>query len=153
MNRVNRSLYFKTDKKVFTALCLVSIDIRTRELTFINAGLNEPLLKSGDSATKLASAGIRFPLGVKRDNMYREKKQPLAAGDVIVFCTDGITEAKNPHDEFYGFEALKELLERMDTTVLTAKEIKDEIIAEVKHFSAGAPQHDDMTVVIVKVLK
>jgi len=151
MRRVNRPLYFKTEKKVFTALCLASLDIRTKEITFTNAGLNEPLLKSAESVSRLKGVGNKLPLGVKVDSVYLEKKQQLKPEEVLVFFTDGITEAKNPVNEFYGHDALKTLLEKMDTSLLTAKEIKEKIIADAKHFSEGASQHDDMTIVVVKV--
>ncbi len=151
MRCVNRLLYFKTEKKVSTALCLASLDIQKKEIIFTNAGLNEPLLKSAGSVSKLKGAGSKLPLGVKVDSVYLEKKQQLKPGDVIVFFTDGITEAKNPVNEFYGHDALKTLLEKMDVSLLTAKEVKEKIIADAKHFSEGAPQHDDMTVVGVKV--
>jgi ligand-binding sensor domain-containing protein len=150
MKRVNRPLYFKTERKVFTALCLGSLDIPAKELTFTNAGLNEPLLKSGDSVSKLEGAGVKLPLGVKLDSEYLERKYQLKPGDIIVFFTDGVTEAKNPQLEFYGLRSLVTLLEGLSPT-LTAEEIKKKIIADVRRFSDGAPQHDDITVVVVRV--
>lgn len=152
MQRINRPLYFKTGKNVFTALCLALFDIETREMTFANAGLNAPLLKSRGKVIKLAGAGNKLPLGVKVDCEYREKKQQLLTGDVVLLFTDGITEARNHAKEFYGHARLKELLENMDVSGLSAKEIKEKIIAAVKHFSQGAAPHDDIAIVVVKVL-
>lgn len=151
MRRVNRPFYFKTEKKVFTALCLASLDLQTREITFSNAGLHEPLLKSGNSVSKLKGEGNRLPLGVRMDSIYLEKKQQLRPGDVIVFFTDGVTETRNPDGRFYGLEALKALIEITDVVSLTSGAFKDKIISEVGRFSGGAPQHDDMTIVVVKV--
>ncbi len=152
MQHINRPLYFKTGRNVFTALCLALFDIETREMTFANAGLNPPLLKSRGKVIKLAGAGNKLPLGVKVDSEYREKKQPLSTGDVVILFTDGITEARNHAEEFYGHPRLNDLLERMDVSGLTAKEIKERIIADVKLFSQGADPHDDIAVVVVKVL-
>lgn len=151
MARVNRPLYFKTGKKVFTALCLASLDIPGSEIAFSNAGLNEPLMKSGDSVSMLKGVGNKLPLGIKIDSVYMEKKQPLSPGDMVVFFTDGITEAQNPRGEFYGVETLQRFLEKTNTRELTARAVKDRIIADVNRFAEGAPQHDDMTVVVVKV--
>lgn len=151
MIRVNRPLYFKTDRRVFTALCLACLDLETIELSFTNAGLNEPLLKSGGYVRRLKGTGNRLPLGVKKDTIYHEQRYKLEKGDVLVFFTDGLSEAKNPVDAFYGTQRLEQLLIRMDTQPLGAKEIKSGIIEDINRFAEGESQYDDMTVVVVKV--
>lgn len=152
MKRVNRPLYFKTEKKVFTALCLVALDIPGKRITFTNAGLTEPLLKSGDRVSTLKGVGTRVPLGLREDSIYLEQKQQLESGDVVVFFTDGVTEARNPRGEFYGLGALKRLLEKTDLSSLTARGIMGTIITDADRFTHGAARHDDMTVVVVKVI-
>jgi ligand-binding sensor domain-containing protein len=154
MERVNRPLYLKTARTVFTALCLASIHLPTRELVFSNAGLPVPLLKpAGSGAVSfLEGEGEKLPLGIKIDTPYREKKCSLKRGDLVVFYTDGITDERNNAGEFYGTAALVRLLEQTGTADLTAKEIKERIIADVNRFSGGAPQHDDFSVVVVKVI-
>ncbi|MCP4214598.1 MAG: SpoIIE family protein phosphatase [bacterium] len=152
MTHVNRPLYFKTDKKVFTALCLACLDLQTKEITFTNAGLNDPLIKRGTKVSALKSCGAKLPLGVKEECKYQENKHQLKSDDVLVFFTDGITESQNNGSEFYGLEALQALLEKNDLSELTAREIKEYVIADAVGFAAGAPQHDDMTVVVVKIL-
>ncbi|MCK5056902.1 MAG: SpoIIE family protein phosphatase [Candidatus Aminicenantes bacterium] len=152
MRRINRPLYLKTGKKVFTALCLTLLDTGTRVMTFANAGLNAPLLKSAGRVTHLKGTGNKLPLGVRINSEYMETKQPLQPGDVVLLFTDGITEARNPLKEFYGQSRLKTLLEKMDVSILSARQIKEKIIADVNHFSQGAAQHDDIAVVVVKVL-
>ncbi|MCP5106280.1 MAG: SpoIIE family protein phosphatase, partial [bacterium] len=123
MERVYHSLYVKTQKKVFTALCMASLDLTSRELIFCNAGLSEPLLKSGRGVSFIKSTGVKLPLGVKEDCKYLEKKMQLAPGDVVIFFTDGVTDSKNTLQEFYGTGALKGLLEKLDLSGLTAEEI------------------------------
>lgn len=150
MTQTNRPLYFKTDRKMFTALCLAGLDLRTKEFIFTNAGLSEPLLKSGNSAVYIESVGPRFPLGTFKDNIYQEATLQLKLHDVIVLFTDGIPEARNHNGEFYGYDALRKLVEAMDTSLLTAVEIKNIILADVKRFSGHVPQRDDMTVVVIK---
>jgi ligand-binding sensor domain-containing protein len=153
LEQVNRALCFKTEKQEFTALCLAVLDTESNEMVFANAGLNQPLLKTAGSVSKLPGAGIKFPLGFRPGNEYMEKKLRLNPGDMILFCTDGITEAKNSRLEFYGNDRLRALLEKMDTDSKSAAEIKEYIIQDVLRFSGGAPQHDDMTLVVVKRLK
>jgi sigma-B regulation protein RsbU (phosphoserine phosphatase) len=152
MTRLNRPMYFKIKREMFTALCFAAIDIKTKELAFTNAGLIEPLLKRGATANYLEAAGCKHPLGVTKDDCYEERKLPLQSGDVLVFVTDGVIEEQNRAGEFYGELALQKLLERMDTAHATAAAIKARIIAEVKRFSGTTSQDDDMTVIVIKVL-
>ena len=74
----------------------------------------------------------------------------LKKGDALIFYTDGIPEAKDEKGEFYGFERFKSLVVTLGD--LLAKEVRDRILSEVKSFTGNAPQHDDMTVVVVKAL-
>ena len=152
MTRLNRPMYLKTDKKMFTALCLSSLNLRTQELTFTNAGLVEPILKSENSVTFLQAKGSTHALGMIENNVYAERNVQLQSGDVLVFATDGVTEGQNHSRESYGEERLKNLLLSMSTSILSAKEIKERIIRDVKSFS-GKAHHDDMTVIVVKVLE
>ncbi|MCP4147430.1 MAG: SpoIIE family protein phosphatase [bacterium] len=152
MSQVNRPLYFKTERRVFTALCMACLDLQQKEMVFTNAGLNDPLLISGNSISKLKGTGLKLPLGVRADSVYLESKHKLKSGDVIIFYTDGVTEAKNSADEFYGHDAFIKLLETISMTTHSARAIKDGIIAGVEAFVESAPQHDDITVVVVKIL-
>ena len=92
--------------------------------------------------------GARLPLGVKEDVVYEEMAVKLKKGDIVVFYTDGIPEAKNEKDEFYGFDRFKALAASIVGT--SAKEIRDRLLEDVKLFSGKSPQYDDMTIVVVK---
>ncbi len=150
MARLNRAMYLKTEKKMFTALCLAALDIETNELIFTNAGLIEPLLKSGNSLAFIKGTGSTHPLGGKRENIYRETKLHLQSGDVLIFVTDGVPEAQNHSREQYGEQRLKHLIRKLDTCSLSAKEIKEQIVNDVTRF-ASRVQHDDMSVVVLKM--
>lgn len=152
MTQINKPIFFKTGKKMFTALCIVSIDINAKMMTFSNAGLNAPLRKSGDSVVKLESSGPRFPLGFRKNVRYKEETVQLKRGNIVVLFTDGISESLNTEDDFYGNERLNGLLERLDTSRLSAREVIGEIMDDINGFSGEMPRHDDMTVVVVKVL-
>jgi ligand-binding sensor domain-containing protein len=151
VTQINRPMYFKTDRNMFTALCLAGLDLKTKALTFTNAGLIEPLLKSGEAVIPLEAAGTTQPLGIVCDNVYQERTVQLQSGDVLIFVTDGITEELNHAKEFYGDGRLRKLIHDMDTAALSAKEIKEKIITEVKRFSGATQQDDDMTVIVMKV--
>ncbi len=148
----NLPVYNKTSRSSFTALCFARLELATRELTFTNAGLMEPLLKRlGGQVRPLKSRGSKLPLGILPDGKYEEQTVSLQGGDVLLLFTDGIPESQDPSRRFYEIGTLAHLLEGMDTERLSAQEILDAVIADVRLFTAGAPQHDDITAVAVKV--
>ena len=148
---LNRAIYYKTDEIIYTALCLGFIDIPSKEFSFTLAGFCPPLLKSGDSLQRLDGVGPRFPLGILEEVIYEKRVIQLAPGNVLILYTDGVTEARDHSKEFYGHEGLEGLVNKMDSNQMTAKEIKDSIVEDVKRFSGDTPQTDDMTIVVVKV--
>ncbi|HER44524.1 MAG TPA: hypothetical protein ENO08_08710, partial [Candidatus Eisenbacteria bacterium] len=149
--QLNRAIYHKTDEIVYTALCLGFIDLVTKEFSFTLAGFCPPLLKSDGELQRLDGSGPRFPLGMLEEVVYEKRTIELAAGDVLVLYTDGVTESRNRAKEFYGYEGLERLVGELDSAAMSAKEIKDSIVADVKLFSQDTPQMDDLTVIVVKV--
>ena len=80
---------------------------------------------------------------------YEETHLQLADGDKIIFYTDGIVEAMNTNEEIYGFERLMEAVK--DTASLSADDLLQKIKSDVGTFVGEAPQHDDLTVIILSV--
>jgi sigma-B regulation protein RsbU (phosphoserine phosphatase) len=152
LTRLNRGIYAHSRRGHFVAFLLAALDPGSRLLTFANAGQTKPLLKSGDACTWLETAGVRFPLGMKEDSMYEEKTVQLRRGDILFMLTDGFTEAMNESLEVYGTERIEAALRAPGASGLTARELIESLTAAVRLYAAGAPQHDDMTIVVVKVL-
>ena len=150
MTRMNISLFSKTDEIMYTALCLSLLDIETGTFTFSLAAFNKPMLKRRGTTIELDTTGQLLPLGAFEDSVYQERSIDLQHGDVLVIFTDGITEAWNKKDGFYESRKLKELLDATDTEHLTARQINDSIIDDVRAYYRGAQQRDDMTVVVIK---
>jgi len=150
MGNLNLSIHDKVGTRMFTALCLVVLDPRTRSLTFANAGLCEPLHRSADSTEYLSSSGDRFPLGAIRSSVYESRSLPLTPGDVVVMFTDGVPEARNHADKQYGYDAPRDLLAQLDISALTADQIKEAIVSDVYRFCSGSKLSDDMTIVVIK---
>jgi ligand-binding sensor domain-containing protein len=152
LTELNHPLFGKTNEETYTALWLGALDVRARIFTYANAGLLAPLLKRSASVREIESEGPRFPLGALQDTVYEERSVRLEGGDVLVLFTDGVTDARNGDMEFYDYNCLKRFLEIMNTSGMSAGEIKDKIVEDVKRFVGSAPQRDDMTVVVVKAL-
>jgi sigma-B regulation protein RsbU (phosphoserine phosphatase) len=151
MTRLNGPMYRKTDRKMFTALCLLALHINDHRVSFTNAGIPQPLLKRGGAVRELQSDGPRLPLGSVPDIAYGERDEDLHPGDVIVVYTDGLSEAVDGTREFYGAERLQRFLAALDTSGLPAAAIKQRIIDDVQEFVGGSARSDDMTVVVIKV--
>ncbi len=152
LSRSNALLYPRTDRRSFTALCLVILHPQSREMRFTNAGLLEPLLKSGDQLQMLKSAGSPHPLGLLPESRYEETIVQLKPGDVLILQTDGLLDTMNHSQHFYGEERLHQLLREMDMALMSARDIRDAILADVQSFCGTAHRFDDMTVIVVKVL-
>lgn len=151
MHWLNHILYHKTEKSIFLVICLLALRRGTRELTFCNAGLPMPLLKSGGTVKPLEQKPA-MPLGVQPQHQVQECHVTLVPGDVLLVFSDGLTEAWNRQREFYGTGRLAATLEALDTHSLSAAEIADRLVADIKTFSRNMEQHDDMNLVAIKVL-
>jgi sigma-B regulation protein RsbU (phosphoserine phosphatase) len=114
-----------------------------------SAGQTQPLLLSAqsDEATLVETAGDTFPLGILDEVAYEETQMQIAPGDKVVFYTDGIVEAMNKKEEMYGFERLHEVVNA--STAENADGLMKNIIKDVSDFTGAAPQHDDLTIIVV----
>jgi len=152
LTRINAPLKSKIERDVFVAALLMILDTASKALVFTNAGLIRPILLSGGSATQLRSEGVPFPLGMNLSFVYREQRMQLASGDTLVLMSDGIPEAHDPDRRLYGQERLLELLTGLSGQRLSAGEIRDRILADVAAFVGPADQHDDITLLVLRVL-
>lgn len=151
LREINRPMYLKTDRRIFTAMSFAAIDVRTKQLMFSNAGQMQPIVKRGGQLRELKAKGARLPLGIMEDVKYDEVWLKLLKGDTVLFYTDGLSEAMNERKELFGFDRIESAFRTMRQE-LSAKEIVGTLFAEAQEFSGSSMQHDDITIVIVKVL-
>jgi sigma-B regulation protein RsbU (phosphoserine phosphatase) len=121
-------------------------------VTFVNAGLCEPLLRSGDTATYLSGKGTSFPLGACGRASYGSRTVALSPGDLLVLFTDGVPEAEGRGGEPWGYDAFAGFLRGLPTLSLSASEVRDAIVREVARVSGRPRPADDVAVVVVKAL-
>lgn len=152
LTRLNRGVFAHSRRGHFVAFLLTAIDPERRVITFANAGQTRPLLKSGDALTWLEPSGVRFPLGMKQDSEYGERSIQLRKGDTLFMLTDGFTEAMNERQEMFGTEMIEDVLRQPGVDALPARLIIDRLVTAVRNFAGSIPQHDDMTIVVVKSL-
>ncbi len=154
LGRVNRLIYRTIEKGIFVSLFYAVLDTAARQLVYSRAGHNPGfLLKQGSADFQtLHPPGMALGLdeGALFSSIIRENTVPLNSGDVLVFYTDGITEAMNVREEEYGEERLMKCI--ANNSHLPSKEMVDQITADVNRFAGAQPQHDDITLVVMRVL-
>lgn len=153
LTRVNRSLYQMMDHKSFVTLFFGILDVKKRILSYSRAGHN-PLLyfrRTDNKVIALKPSGIA--LGIEKGLLFNEsiteETLKLEKDDVIVFYTDGFSEAMNSELHEYGEHRLMDTVQKHKKEPV--KQIIERVVADVDAFTKGYPQHDDMTMVIVKV--
>jgi len=151
MVRANRRTKKDIKSGMFVALLYAVLDSRERMLSLCSAGQTQPVHYSAQKgkAVLVETEGDPFPLGILDEADYKETRVQLAPGDKVVFYTDGIVEAMNKEQEIFGFERLQKLVEESQT--MNAEALLKEIMERVNHFVGEAPQHDDLTAIVVTV--
>ncbi len=145
---INDLIFANTSDGRFITFFWAVVNNEERKLTYVNAGHNPPLLIRNNKITKLKKGGIIFGV-VESTIPYISETLSLQKDDVIVLFTDGISEAMNKREEEYSDERLEETAIRLASG--TVNEILEGIKKEVYEFANGAPQSDDITMVILKV--
>lgn len=124
------------------------LDDKNKEISYVNAGHNPPLLIRDNEIHKLEAGGMI--LGVMKTLMpYNTERVQLQKNDVLVLFTDGISEAMNINGEEFSDESLEKISIEMANE--SAENILKRIQSEVQKFTEGANQSDDITLVVVKV--
>lgn len=114
----------------------------------VNAGHNPPILyRHATKTIEFFPKGGRA-LGWFKDVPLSALEVQLQAGDVILYYTDGLSEAENPAKDYYGEERLAHALLR--SAHKSAQDIRDDIIKDVMAFCDGQPLFDDLTMVVVR---
>ena len=93
--------------------------------------------------------GLKIDNGELFERLLEEDTIPLQAGDLYLFFTDGISEAMNTQDDCFGESRLGQLVE--NHADLPCEELRERVLCEISAFVGDAPQHDDMTMILLKV--
>ena len=147
LSSVNTILHQRQLEEYYCTLCYAVFDLKRRFLLMGNSGLPYPIRWSDGICSPIELPGV--PLGSFEGSTYDEVSLALHAGDVFVFCSDGVSEAMNDAGQEFTSERLIEVVESVHN--LPAQQIVDAVVAAVEEWRAGAPPNDDMTAVAVKI--
>jgi sigma-B regulation protein RsbU (phosphoserine phosphatase) len=159
LKAVNRVVSDNIDSKSFITMSYGVIDLDAKVMTFARAG-HCPLIRvpgappAGMRKAELVTPdglvlGLKIDDGQMFDAMLQEVSVPLEPGDLIVFFTDGISETMNEAFDCYGENRLAKVLEQY--AHLPFEQLRSFIFADLRSFSGAADQHDDMTMILLKV--
>jgi phosphoserine phosphatase RsbU/P len=131
----------------FTTAFIAEYDPASRILTYVNAGHNNPILRRlSGNIERLGMGGV--PLGILQDAPYQSASVTMQSGDWLVIFTDGVVEAENQKQEEYGEGRLFGVLQAGITYAPAA--LLNYIMDDLDRFVASAPQHDDVTLMLLK---
>jgi phosphoserine phosphatase RsbU/P len=147
MTTVNRLVCDVSPENRYATFFYCQFDPVSRRLTYSNGGHNSPIVLRGAEVLRLETGGP--PVGLFPFSRFQQDKVQLEAGDVLIFFTDGISEAENPAQDEWGEEPLIAATRACDSEA--PARIIESLMEEADRFANGAPQHDDMTLVIAKV--
>lgn len=148
LQMLNRRLLDRQVPGRYCAVQYAVFDPQSRELHFANAGLQpRPVHVSASGGRELGGGGL--PCGLFRDVQYDLYSVPLAAGDLVLFSTDGVIEARTPAGEEFGIERLMRVC--IDNQREPCVVFLDRVFDAVDAFTEGTPQEDDITAAVLKI--
>jgi sulfur transfer complex TusBCD TusB component (DsrH family) len=146
---LNRALEGSLESHGFVAMQILTVAPRQKVAHYANAGQVPPLLRRKGNIQYLGEGAL--PLGIAGFACYEDVTVVLEGGDILLLLSDGIVEAMNEEHVLFGFERLEAAVLAL-AQELPARAMADSFLAQVRAFAGKAKQHDDMTLVVVKVV-
>jgi phosphoserine phosphatase RsbU/P len=143
----NTILHERQLEEYYCTLCYALFDLKRRSVTLANSGLPYPIRCGADEVSQILLPGV--PLGSFAGSSYEEATFDLAAGDMYVFCSDGVFEANDALGREFGAERLVEVVKQHCRA--SARDVVNAVFSAVEEFRGETPANDDMTAVAVKI--
>lgn len=144
--KVNRILCRDGLPNKFASTVYLEVRTGTGQVRVLNAGHMPPLVLRRDRVEEMPRGSIA--LGIMPGATFGEQAVELRPGEVLLVYSDGVTEAMNEQDEFFGDERLRVLLPGLER--LAADEAGARVLAAVDRFVGEARRHDDLSLIVAK---
>jgi sigma-B regulation protein RsbU (phosphoserine phosphatase) len=138
----------RVDGERYVTLLLAEIDVHKRKLHYVNCGHNPALLFQTKTGTVRRMDSSCPPIGMFLKEICERTSTDLIPGDVLVFYTDGVTEASNRFGEEFGMERLSAIVRRGSS--LPAEGLMVDIFRSAANFCSEVGFNDDVTILVVK---
>jgi sigma-B regulation protein RsbU (phosphoserine phosphatase) len=133
----------------FTTTFIAEYNPETHGLVYVNAGHNPPILRRQTGNIERFPAG-GIPLGILENTPYESGSATLQCGDWLVIFTDGVTEAVNSRGDEYDEWRIMSLLNANLTA--TPPLLLNTMLNDINHFVGNTPQHDDITLMLLRAV-
>lgn len=152
LTKMNELFYENVERGRFISMIYSVIDLETKLIRIARAGHNPVIYHNASGNVSLISPN-GLALGLEKGDLFSrvitESEEKIESGKTFIFYTDGFTEAVNKKGEEYGLDRMIEIAKSWNYS--SASHIQDKMMADVNKFIGKAQQHDDMTMVIVKI--
>ena len=148
LEAANRQLCANNREEMFVTVWLGILDLASGTLTACNAGHENPVVKRAGKAFELLEDEHGLPLGNLEFSRYKNYELRLAPGDVLFLYTDGVPEAANAAQAFYGVDRMLLALNRRPDAEPRA--LLEALREDVASFVGDAPQFDDLTMMCLR---
>ena len=148
LTRLNDELAEQNPRGMFVTLQCLVFDLAERRVSCAGAGHHQLAIVSPGQKPRLACASTGRPAGLMPFNPVERETLTFASGDTFVLFSDGVSEAIDTNDGFYGEERLLTVLE--STAGATAAQTVARVLSDVRAFAAGAKQSDDITILAAR---
>ena len=145
---LNEQICRQNQEEMFVTVWLGVLDLKTGILTASNAGHEYPIFKNPDGDFELLKDKHGFVIGGLEESQYTDYTVEIKPGTKIFLYTDGVPEATNDADEFFGTDRLLQTLKKAKN--LTPREVLTEVDRAVKEFVGRGPQFDDLTMLCLE---
>lgn len=150
---LNEPLYEAGRRKTFVTLAMARLDVATKQVELIRAGHNPILWRRAALGETVYLQPGGLALGMVSNKMFTKKLDrqtiQMEPGDLLLLYSDGLTETENTAQDLYGEDRLRELAEQSPAT--DAASFLNEVLESVAAFQGAADQHDDLTLVVLKL--
>src|SRR5215204_1068995 len=143
--QVNETLVARIPSNMFVTCFYAILNPKRGQLVYANAGHDLPYLQHGDEAKELRARGR--PLGLMPASNYEEKEIVLEEGEAVLFYSDGLVEAHDPHGEMFGFPRLRALVSEHTEEGALGEFLMEELYSFV---GEGWEQEDDITLLTLQ---
>lgn len=147
---INRGLFSEADKDHFASVSMIFYDSLAKKIVYSSAGTNPIFIYRAKDGSFEKINDDCMPVGMEKETLYTDKNLDCESGDVIVTCSDGLIEALNLDGKQYSAERLEKIIKASHS--LGGKEIAKKVQEDVKNFCGSAVQHDDQTLLAIKIL-
>src|SRR5436309_155171 len=148
--RLNVMIRRTTDKRTYMTLLCAVLDREAGTMTLVSAGHPPVLVRDGKTGRFEEVGEGAPPLGTFLEARYEPLQRPIGPGDLLIFYTDGLVEARNNHDQDYGDVRLQRAVDRAANS-RTAPAVRAAVLGDLSNFKGDQEQADDMTVVVVRL--